>query len=70
MNLEYIKPQKFGSLLMKSSQSNFNLQFRGSYSDRSYLIATVMMKQFEIQLSVVFKELECFLKNWNGSYIR
>ena len=36
-----IKPQKLGSLLMKSSQSNFNLRSPSSYLARSYLIATV-----------------------------
>ena len=41
MNLEFTKPQNLGSLLMKSSQSNFNLQLPGSYSVRSYLITTV-----------------------------
>ena len=41
MNLELIKPQNLGSLLMKSSQSNFNLRSPGSYLVRSYLITTV-----------------------------
>ena len=41
MNLEFIKPQNLGSLLMKSSQSNFNLRSPGSYLVRSYLITTV-----------------------------
>ena len=41
MNLEFIKSQNLGSLLMKSSQSNFNLRSPGSYLVRSYLIATV-----------------------------
>ena len=41
MNLEFIKPQSLGPLLMKLSQSNFNLRLRGSFSVRSYLIATV-----------------------------
>ena len=41
MNLEFIKPQNLGSLLMKSSQSNFNLRLPGSYLVRSYLITTV-----------------------------
>ena len=36
-----IKSQNVGSLLMKSSQSNFNLQSSRSYLARSYLIATV-----------------------------
>ena len=35
MNLEFIKPQKLGSLLMKSSQSNFNLRSPGSYLIRT-----------------------------------
>ena len=41
MNLELIKPQNLGSLLMKSNQSNFNLRSPGSYLVRSYLITTV-----------------------------
>ena len=41
MNLEFIKPQNLGSLLMKSSQSNFNLRSPGSYLIHSYLITTV-----------------------------
>ena len=44
MNLEFIKPQNLGSLLMKSSQSNFNLRSPGSYLVRSYLITTVMVE--------------------------
>ena len=42
MNLEFIKPQNLGSLLIKSSQSNFNLRSPGSYLVRSYLITTVI----------------------------
>ena len=41
MNLELIKPQNLGSLLMKLSQSNFNLRSPNAYLVRSYLIATV-----------------------------
>ena len=41
MNLEFIKPQNLGSLLIKSSQSNFDLRLPGSYIVRSYLITTV-----------------------------
>ena len=44
MNLEFIKPQNLGSLLMKLSQSNFNLRLPGSYLVRSYLITTVLEK--------------------------
>ena len=44
MNLEFIKPQNLGSLLMKSGRSNLNLRSPGSYLVRSYLIATVKMK--------------------------
>ena len=43
MNLEFTKPQNLGSLLMKSSQSNFNLPSPSSYLARRYLIATVCM---------------------------
>ena len=45
MNLEFIKPQNLGSLLMKSSQSNFNLRSPSSYLARSYLIATVQVSR-------------------------
>ena len=38
MNLEFIKPQNFGSLFMKSGQSNLNLRSPGSYLVCSYLI--------------------------------
>ena len=41
MNLEFIKPQNLGSLLMKLSQSNFDLWLPDCYLARSYLIATV-----------------------------
>ena len=48
-----IKPQNLGSLLMKSSQSNFNLQSPSSYLARKYLIATVCMSQdSSVSLSV------------------
>ena len=47
-----IKPQNLGPWLMKSSQSNFNLQSPGSYLARSYLIATV----HKCNLSTGFKE--------------
>ena len=43
MNLEFIKPQNLGPLLMKLSQSNFNLRLPGSYLVRSYLITTVCL---------------------------
>ena len=46
MNLEFIKPQNLGSLLMKSSQSNLNLRSPSSYSVRSYLITTVKIKSY------------------------
>ena len=42
MNLEFIKPQNLGCLLIKSSQSNFNLRSPSSYLARSYLIATAL----------------------------
>ena len=40
-NLEPIRTQKLGSLLMKLCQSNFNLRSPDCYLVRSYLIATV-----------------------------
>ena len=36
MNLEFIKPQNLGSLLMKSSQSNFNLRSLSSQLSNYY----------------------------------
>ena len=41
-HVKAIKPQNWGPLLMKSSQSNFNLRLQGSFSARSYLITTVL----------------------------
>ena len=46
MNLEFIKPQSLGSLLMKSSQSIFYLRSPGSYLVRSYIITTVRNLKF------------------------
>ena len=46
MNLEFIKPQNLGSLLMELSQSNFDLRLPSSYLARSYLIATVKIMAF------------------------
>ena len=46
MNLEFIKPQNLGSLLMKSSQSNFNLRSPSSYLVCSYLITTVQFAKW------------------------
>ena len=43
MNLEFIKPQNLGSLLMKSSQSNLNLWLPGSYLVCSHSITTVLI---------------------------
>ena len=57
MNLEFIKPQNLGSLLMKSSQSNFNLHPPSSYLAHSYLIATVS----EIQNVKLEFLMICFL---------
>ena len=42
MSLEFLKPQNLGSLSMKLSQSNFNLQWPGSYLIHSYLITNVL----------------------------
>ena len=55
MNLELIKPQNLGSLLMKSSQSNFNLRSPGSYLVRSYQITTVITARI----------IQVFLKRWH-----
>ena len=44
ITLEPIRTQNFGSLLMKLSQSNFNLRSPDSDSVRSYLIATVLSR--------------------------
>ena len=49
MNLEFIKPQNLGSLLMKSSQSNFNLRSPGSYLVCSYLITTVIFGKISFE---------------------
>ena len=53
MNSEFIKPQNLGSLLMKSSQSNFNLRLPGSYLVHSYLITTVRkLEQILVKMQV------------------
>ena len=39
---------------MKSSQSNLNLRSPGSYLVRSYLITTVPMQQYEVNLKVLW----------------
>ena len=56
MNLELIKSQNLGSLLMKSSQSNFDLRSPSSYLARSYLIATVSLEKsmvsFDLKISI------------------
>ena len=44
--LELIRTQNLGSLLMKLSQSNFNLRSPNCYLVRSYLIATVTTNRF------------------------
>ena len=41
MNSGFTKPQNLGSLLMKPSQSNFDLRSPSSYLARGYLIDTV-----------------------------
>ena len=58
MNLEFIKPQNLGSLLMKSGQSNFNLRSPGSYLVRSYLITTVsiLIYNFQFQSTYFFEK--------------
>jgi hypothetical protein len=50
ITLEPIRTQKLGSLLMKLSQSNFNLRSPDSDLVRSYLIATVsdLCKFFQV----------------------
>ena len=58
MNLEFIKPQNLGSLLMKSSQSNFNLRSPVSYLVHSYLITTVsiLIYNFQFQSTYFFEK--------------
>ena len=41
INVEFIKPQNLGPLLMKSSQTNYNLRSPDAYLVRSYVITTV-----------------------------
>ena len=47
--LEPIRTQNLGSLLMKLSQSNFNLWSPDCYLVRSYLIATVPLESVNSQ---------------------
>ena len=46
-NDQAIRPQNLDPWLMKSSQSNYNLQSPGSYLARSYLIATVLLSNLD-----------------------
>ena len=48
--LEPIRTQNLGSLLMKLSQSNFNLRSPDCYSVRSYLIAIVFRGKVSLKL--------------------
>ena len=63
MNSKFIPEHDyFGPCLMKSSQSNFNLQLPGSYLARSYLIATVIFvsnfSQIVYQFTKPFQKIE------------
>ena len=51
ITLETIKPQTLGSLLIKLSQSNFNLRSSDSYFILSYLITTVLFSDEESNTS-------------------
>ena len=50
ITLQLIRTQNLGSLLLKLSQSNFNLWSPDSDSVRSYLIATVNQKKGAMRL--------------------
>ena len=68
MNLEFLKPQNLGSLLMKSSQSNFNLRSPSSYLACSYLIATVTIMQIPSEIFPPLKRINassCYVLKWN-----
>ena len=70
MNLEFIKPQNLGSLLMKSSQSNFNLGSPNSYLVRSYQITTVLrMYNFDMYVPfvMIFKKIAGHLQKFTRS---
>ena len=61
--LKHLRTQKLGSLLMKLSQSNFNLRSPDCYLVSSYLIATVhrkeLTKYFQSFQSVPDVEKDC-----------
>ena len=63
MNLDFIKPQNLGSLVMKSSQFDFNLRLPGSYLVHSYLITTVSKKldNQELNKAKFFQEAMFFI---------
>ena len=62
-DLEFIKPQNLGSLLIKSSKSNFNLRSQSSYLVRSYLITT--LKKMNESATLLFGTQEYVHKNKN-----
>ena len=51
INLETVRPQTLGSLLIKLSQSNFSLRSSDSYFILSYLITTVLFSDEESNTS-------------------
>ena len=63
ITLEPIRTQNLGSLLMKLSQSNFNLRSPDCYLVRSYLIATVNGKCSGQWFGAFFLEIESRWKN-------
>jgi hypothetical protein len=64
MNLDLIKPQNLGCLLLKLSQSSFDLRSPSSFLVRSYLITTVIGvgREFEKFL----RSLECYVQTVKG----
>ena len=57
MNLDFIKPQNLGSLVMKSSQFDFNLRLPGSYLVHSYPITTVHQTKGQWLLEFMISQL-------------
>ena len=69
MNLKFIKPQNLGSLLMKPSQSNFDLRSPGSCLVCSYLITTVQKIPLGSDLGNTWHFWQIYETNYEGIFV-
>ena len=77
MNLEFIKPQNLGSLLMKSSQSNFDLRSPSSQLSNYYcafaydsLQSKIIKKVYTAMISHIFAQPYTFQMTFNKQRFR